>query len=622
MENSRKKNRIEKTIILVLAAFVLLLLVFFLRSIFFPLLRFELKGNTAAARDLLEERGILGCITVSLIEALQMVVIFIPAEFIQLSSSMSYPWWLALLLCDAGIAAGASIIYFIVHVFRFNGDLFHNTEKIEHYAKMNRQKSAVIFMYLLFIMPVIPFGAICYYGAGRKIRYPRYLLTCTTGVIPSICTSILMGTALREFIVNDLPVWALILAIVCAAAILFTLLYMVLSRFFFRQSEGTPDHFMNGVMSRIVHRMAFGFRVRLHNAEPVRRIDGPYLLLSNHHCFFDPDFVRQIDPDRNSSFVVNRYYRQVPFVGKSAAKYGYIYKKIFDTDLDAVRSILKMKSKGYPIIIFPEARLSPDGCGGIIPPGTASLAKKLKIPTVLVQVRGAYLRKPKWRRSAFRGPVDVEVMRILRPEELSEMSNSEILRIMNENLLFNEFDYPPEKPFRSCRKAKGLENLLYMCPHCRTLYSNRSKGNLLICSSCGKEYRIKDDYTFDDPQIRNLADYYARIIEIERENIGSFSLTVPVDTKIFGKEKKDNRTDRGIFRFDRHGVSYESETDGTSFSYTVRDLEGIAFSVNEEFEMYWRDELYYFYPRENRAVCTRTAAVFEMLKKEYDEHIK
>ena len=46
------------------------------------------------------ERGFIGFLTVTLIEALQMVVIFIPAEFIQLTSGMSYPWWLAMILCD------------------------------------------------------------------------------------------------------------------------------------------------------------------------------------------------------------------------------------------------------------------------------------------------------------------------------------------------------------------------------------------------------------------------------------------------------------------------------------------------------------------------------------------
>ena len=43
----------------------------------------------------------------------------------------------------------------------------------------------------------------------------------------------------------------------------------------------------------------------------------------------------------------------------------------------------------------------------------------------------------------------------------------------------------------------------------------------------------------------------------------------------------------------------------------------IAYSPNEEFELYYQNELYYFYPKKGeRNVCTRVALLFEMLKGE------
>ncbi|MBO4323121.1 MAG: hypothetical protein J5836_00515, partial [Clostridia bacterium] len=100
MKNKGKK--IEKYIIFALAAVVIALIVFFARSVFFPIIKAEMESDYESAKILLSSKGILGGVTVSLIEAIQMIVVFIPAEFIQISSGMSYPWYIALILCDLG----------------------------------------------------------------------------------------------------------------------------------------------------------------------------------------------------------------------------------------------------------------------------------------------------------------------------------------------------------------------------------------------------------------------------------------------------------------------------------------------------------------------------------------
>ena len=72
-------------------------------------------------------------------------------------------------------------------------------------------------MFFLFLMPLIPFGAICYYGSSTKIRYREYILTVAIGVIPSIVTSNLMGAAAKAFIRNDIPIPLLVLIIALLA---------------------------------------------------------------------------------------------------------------------------------------------------------------------------------------------------------------------------------------------------------------------------------------------------------------------------------------------------------------------------------------------------------------------
>ena len=68
---------------------------------------------------------------------------------------------------------------------------------------------------------------------------------------------------------------------------------------------------------------------------------------------------------------------------------------------------------------------------------------------------------------------------------------------------------------------------------------------------------------------------------------------------------------------DAEKVWFKSSVSDLYFEYTVEALEGIAYSPNEEFELYYQNELYYFYPpKGERNVCTRVALLFEMLKGE------
>ena len=133
MTKEKRKTLVERIIIAVVLLIVIGLLVFFLKDVFFPFLRLEIAGDREGAKRLLISKGFLGMTTVSLVEALQMVVIFIPAEFIQLSSGMSYPWWLAVILCDLGVVLGCSIIFFIVRAFKFDGGSKKRSQKIVKY---------------------------------------------------------------------------------------------------------------------------------------------------------------------------------------------------------------------------------------------------------------------------------------------------------------------------------------------------------------------------------------------------------------------------------------------------------------------------------------------------------
>ena len=113
----RKGGRLA---VLAVLSVIIFLFAFFLKDIMIPLIRLEAKHDLGGAHALLADKGLLGALSVILVEALQMVVVFVPAEFIQISAGLAYPLWAAILLCDLGVCLGATIIFALVRFFKLS----------------------------------------------------------------------------------------------------------------------------------------------------------------------------------------------------------------------------------------------------------------------------------------------------------------------------------------------------------------------------------------------------------------------------------------------------------------------------------------------------------------------
>ena len=213
---TRKKRVNGETItIIVILAIIILLFAFFLKDVMLPLFKLQLDNDLDGAAALLKSKGFVGGISVILIEALQMIIIFVSAEFIQIASGLSYPIYISLPLCDIGICLGATVIFLLVRVFKFNSTTYEkNRGMIDKIASNAKDRNIVILLYLLFFMSFIPFGAICYYGASTKISYGKYMLTVSTSAIPSVVVSVLIGQAGKLFFTNSIPLWLLVLIVI------------------------------------------------------------------------------------------------------------------------------------------------------------------------------------------------------------------------------------------------------------------------------------------------------------------------------------------------------------------------------------------------------------------------
>ena len=612
-ENGNMKKSTQRIIILISLIAVIALAFLFLRDILVPFLRMEMANDVDGAKELLVSKGVLGFLAVVLVEALQMVVIFIPAEFIQISSGLSYPFYIALILCDLGVCLGATIIYILVTLFRFNTDAYQKNEKrIEKLAaSVKKERSTQLLLYLLFIMPLIPFGAICYYGSHRKMKFGRYLFTVATGVIPSIVTSNLMGTAARYFIGNRLPLPLLILIIVLLAGVLFTVLFLFLNKVYFRENAGTPDSIFYtaffGVIDKLFHRA-----MRIHTDDTL--LDGrkaPYIVLANHGSFFDMYYVKRLlENVPNPSYVVNKHFVSHPLIRKAAGKSGIVPKKLFYPDIAVPVQIMRTLRGGYPVIIFPEARLSVDGRSYPILDRSAAFYRRLKKDLVIVKIRGAYFAKPKWRKRAYRSDIYVTAERVIRSEEIAAMTDDALNALIDTSLAYDE-SACPVNTYRHKGMAKGLENVLYRCIDCGAVYTTRGVKNELQCSACGAVHRLNEQYLFTDEPY-SIGEYYERIKQTERQELAGFCLEADVKTSVFHDKGRYRTRETGRCTLNEKGFSYRS--DKTEFTVGFDALPALPFSCGEEFETHYNGDLYYFYPVENRRQVVRWALLVDLMQ--------
>ncbi len=379
--------------------------------------------------------------------------------------------------------------------------------------------------------------------------------------------------------------------------------------FRFRGTRGTPDSPMYVLIFLLV-RLWLGNRQRLEIEDrALRDLKGPYVLLANHESFEDFYYISRMAHPRRPSYLVNEFYCTRPILKTMARRSGILSKKLFTPDMAAPLGIMRTIRAGYPVVIFPEGRLSPDGRSNPIVESGAALYRRLKTTLVLVRIDGAYFAHPKWRKKTYRSRIRLSVRRVLSPEELAAMSSEELDGIIRTEL-FHDASAGESGPFPQKDKALGLDALLYRCADCGALYQTRGEGNELRCLACGARHRLDETYRFTDGP-GTISRYYDAIRRMEAEEPEGLSLRAEVRTKIFGANGGPVRWEQGLCTLDPAGFRYRSDTQ--EFEIPAEKLPALAFSCGEEFELYHENELHYFYPLEEPKQVARWALAADLM---------
>ena len=625
-----KKRKLQKIFIGILAIICLVLIAFFVKDIMIDLFKYQSQGNEEGMKEVIESHGIFGMIAIVVIQAFQMLVVFMPAEFIQVAAGVSFPWYIAIFLLDFGVFIGASLIYMLVKTFKFDTEIFNSSKKkIENFVKKDKKKNRNIqaLMFILFAAPIVPFGAVCYFGASSKISYRRYIISAVLGVLPSIIFSLMFGKVINYFVTNNISLWYLVLIALVFILIVLFVSGIILNKRVFKKGAGTPESPIYKVLLFVIE-LYVKLKVKAtFDRSKIKDLKGPYVLLSNHGSSLDVYYLSKLMSPHRMSFILNKYYFHFKHFRKLLNAIGAIPKKLFSPDIETIYRTIKSIKEGYPVLMCPEGRLSLSGASYYVGEETAKLLKKLKVPTVIALVNGAYLTNPKWRKKRFKGKVHSEVKYVLSVEEIEQLSIEELTKIINENLYYNEFEYARVNnlTYKENGKMNGAEHVLYHCPKCHQEFKMISKGNKLICSECGFELETDVHYSFKENEfgILDFNGYYQRISEIEKNRLLNEELDLSIEVKVrkfdFKNDYYKNKGE-GICRLTKESFSFKGKVnnDEIEFEIPIKQLHALAFSVNEEFECYYGEDLYYFYPTENRSICTKLALIVDLLNRAGD----
>lgn len=550
----------------------------------------------------LQEFGIMGAFIIAILEMLQMIVIFIPAEFVQIAAGLAYPIYYAVPICVFGICLGASVIFLIVRCLHLRMEIMEkrvgNINKLV--KKINRPASISIIMYLLFVMPLIPFGAICYFAASSEISYRRYILVVATGVLPSVLSSFVLGNVMALTIGTK---W-FILAVCVVAIGFFVLLFgiaSIIKNYFFYKPVQRPGFISYHVIFFFV-RLFFWRKVKFVKKDCPKIKDKSYIILGAHTSAIDFVCAAKAVYPRRINVVANRFfvdYKPCRFLMKTLH---VIPKRLFTPDTETIKKMFEAKKKGLTLYMCPEGRLSSSGAGYPVTVGTANLIKKLAMPVYFESSVGGYFAKPKWRKKYVRYPVEITIEQLLSAEQVSNMSEQEIQAILDQ-----KFNYDECAKFALRQDVKknsvdvtGLENVLFVCPSCKKEFVMTSQKDRLICEHCKEEFIFNDNYLTSSKTISTLYNEQKLLLSEEEINLKDF-----VKVKAFDNIKGELiDCGEGECTIKEGEIRFEGKIFGQdkTFVHTLDTLQALAFSAGEEFEFYVDKKLYYFYPQDNKTV--------------------
>lgn len=575
--------------------------------------------SNEALRDLLMDFGWRGYIVIAALSTLQLVCTLLPAEPVQVLAGFTFGFPIGLLCCMIGVLLGSTMIYLLQKTFGdrmrefFVKKLNLDLEKIAHSSK------ATVIILILFFLPAIPYGMICFLAASMGMSYRRFILVTGLGALPSVCIGVSLG---YMAIVSS---WIVTVCVFSALLLVVIVLFWKKDLIFSRLNHYADTHKaaslnrvrdVNGVVMTVVYyAVRFFFflcGVRVKAVSKAGALEKPALVLCNHGSFIDFIYAAAALWKYKPNFICARLYFYDRRLGWLLRNLGAFPKSMFAVDMENARNCFTVLRKKNILAMMPEARLSTTGRFEDIQENTYSFIKTAGVNIYTVKISGDYLADPKWGKGFRHGSlVEVELDTLYTAEQLQEITMDELKQGIEQRLSYNEFEWLKQHPkihYRSKRMAEGLENILMTCPLCHRKHSITTEKDRVCCEHCGYLTSLDDRYGFTgDFQFENLTGWYdwqKALLEKEITQNPEYALSSKVELRLPSDGKGLTRHGGyGVCILNRNGLTYDGTKDEETvhLHFSIQRIYRLLFGAGENFEIYNGPEILYFVPEEKRS---------------------
>lgn len=148
-------------------------------------------------RSWVNSHGFLGNLALIGTMCLQVVIAFIPGEFVEIGAGYAYGAVEGMFLCLIGAAVGSTIIYLFTKLFGIKMvEAFISREKLNSLRFLKDARKLNLLIFILFFIPGTPKDIITYFIGLTKMKLSTFLTISTFARIPSVITSTIGGNAL------------------------------------------------------------------------------------------------------------------------------------------------------------------------------------------------------------------------------------------------------------------------------------------------------------------------------------------------------------------------------------------------------------------------------------------
>ncbi len=377
-------------------------------------------------------------------------------------------------------------------------------------------------------------------------------------------------------------------------------------------------------------------RLKVHKVG-MKGLKPPYIMLCTHHAFIDFSVTTAAIFPHGANYVVaiDGFIKRE----KLLRDVGCICKRKFTNDIVLVRQIEHSLRVNKTIAaIYPEARYTLAGTTAILPDSLGKLCKLMKVPVVVLNMHGNHLSQPVWNLAKRKIRLAADMTQIVTAAEIKTISVAELNARIGKAFDYDEYRYLREtnQQLRFPNRAKGLDHVLYQCPHCQTEYEMASDGNRIWCKHCGKTYEM--DYSGTLKAVEGVTEfaYVPDWYEWERSNVkheiesGTYHFEDDVAVDSLPNSDGYIRLGEAHLVHDINGFRLEGTFDGEPFVLIKDPLS--LYSVHIEYDYLGKgadcvdlstlEDTYYLYPLHAKHVVTKIHFATEEIYKIENRRIK